>query len=498
MRLAQDLGQTELTRDGDYTKHIRYARVINVYDSNNQEQNKLYGSVDLMWLDTSDRVNGHVSFLTPSYSFSYGYGILAMPSVGDIAACFTLPDAPPVILGFLPLGMFESTHADKDNAGSIGYIQKLSSGEVLIKNKAQSEIHLKNDGSIKVSIRDGSKTTPVLNNSSQYTAEDFLNRASCEDINTQIELDLGKKDDVLVGPGKQLIKLSSGSYTNKTYEFEAQKGQLSYTTTPIFGYDICSVKSVELYKEENEKLNLVKRLNSENVELSISYYYIPESDSKHDPERQPCSLETNGSVATITLSSNLIGLLSVGTRVVISLTLRKNAFNFSVNDLGDVFFDCRNFVVRTNNYSSYLGLFSKEEAVLGANSVKVGDPLGGFVQCNSSGVRLSRGINELAENNTVAEAKDVMETVKCYFYIFDELPLFYYDPADEVNPFGIVDIGEYLAMDKPTKLTIRPRGFDSELATSGFTATKARDLLNKYKEQGLPYMPYGEMRSFTK
>ena len=126
MKSAQDLNRTELTNVGDYTKHIRFARVVKVYDAATVlAENKNYGLVDLVWVDTNDKVNGSVDFLKTGYSSNFGYGIIVMPSVGDIAACYTLSASTPIILGFISRNQWKALIADKDNTSDISHMPAL-------------------------------------------------------------------------------------------------------------------------------------------------------------------------------------------------------------------------------------------------------------------------------------------------------------------------------------------------------------------------------------
>lgn len=497
MESAQESTRSDFTDLGDYTKHIRFARVTKVYDADTLAESKDYGSVNLVWLDTGDVVNGKVSFLKPGYSGVFGYGIVVMPSVGDIAACYTLQAAQPIILGFFSKNQFQAITADLDNAQLLGPMRALKSGEILIKGRSQSEVLFSKDGRINVTIKDGTNTNPVFNEDNSFTSEKFLDKASAKPQNTVLELELGKSDK-LAGPATQIFSITDGSYSLQTFEIYATKNVLQYTLSPVTQAEIVSVDSVKLFTVGTDGKRVLKKTLGPNsgVGLIKSYYYTQGLSEPNDAAQFACTMDSNGMLTSVTLPASVAGLLNDKTLVSATVWVKRVKFGFRVNELGDAIMDCRNFVVRSNESKSYLGLFDDARAVIGGTVTELGDKMTGYVRTSRSGVQISSGMYSSSDIEQ-ADSEDVKDIVgaKYYFYNADEFPLICYVPDDKSIPFHIVDIPEYLSLSNMDKSRITCRPFDPEQSQEGFTRTKLFSLLSELKDANTPWTSYGSLRA---
>lgn len=494
---AAEANRTDFSDLGDYTKHIRFARVTKVFDASTLAESKDYGCVNLAWTDTEDQINGPVSFLKTGYSSVFGYGIIVMPSVGDIAACYTVTGAPPIILGFFSKDQFSATKAGKDNASSLAYIQPLRSGEILIKGKSQSEILLKNDGRVKVTVKDGTNTNTVYNNDNQYTTDTFLEKPSCADSNTVVEMELGNSEE-LAGPANQVFSLTAGGIVTQDFAFMATPNVLQYSLNPVTKSEILGVEAVKFYAVgENGKEVLKKSLGpSSRVGLIKSYYYTQGLTKTNDIEQNSCTMDSNGVITSVTLPPDVNGLLTKNTKVVVTLRIKNPKFSFKVNSLGDALIDCRNFIVRAAEKKSYLGLFDDARAVVGAVNTEIGDKLTGFVRTDRDGVHISSGsFSQSAIETTNSENIKSVVGDSHYFYIADEFPLFAYTPDDKSNPYHIVLLPEYAGLSSYTKARITSRPFDPDYNSEGFTRAAMNKLINQAKESGNAWLAYGKLRA---
>lgn len=481
----------------DYTKHIRFAKVTKVYDSETLADSSNYGTVDLVWLDTKDAVNGHVSFLKTGYSSVYGYGIIVMPSIGDIAACYTLPMAQPIIIGFMSKDQYEASKADRRNTDVIGYIPSLKSGEILIKSKSQSSILLRSDGTVDITIQDGNKKNSVpVPKTDSYLTELISNKSNGDHSNTVLSMSLGIKEDQ-VGPSSQIFSLNSGNTFNQLYTLDGIKNQLTYSLKPLTGHDVIGFEYVKIYTESEEGRKVLTKVLDRNSKVNIlkSYYYT-QGLSNASSSEPTCNLDNNGIVVTLTLPANVAGLLKKNTTIEVMLVLRKNNFSFRVNDLGDLFIDCRNMVVKSREGKSCFGLFDDSRITCKATEVNIGDKLGGFVKTNRDGVAVSSGIYEdSAIENIKHDHINSVVGETYYFYIIDQFPLFSYKPNNESNKFAIVPLSEYRALHPYDIDRITCRPFDPDNKEGGFTRKVMEDLLEEAAKTNTSWIPYGEMRA---
>lgn len=497
MKSAQDLNRTELTNVGDYTKHIRFARVVKVYDASTVlAENKKYGLVDLVWVDTNDKVNGSVDFLKTGYSSNFGYGIIVMPSVGDIAACYTLSASTPIVLGFISRNQWRALIADKDNASDIAHMPALKSGEIFIKGASQSTIHLQKDGLIKIVAKDGTNTTAVPNNNSQYGSDKFFDKASDSNDNTVIEMELGNSDKA-AGPAKQIFSLTSGEISTQTYVLQAAPKVLQYSLNSETQIEIGGIESVKLYSKGTDGKRVLKKTLGPNSKVGLvkSYYYTQGLVDQNDSSKNTCTLDSNGIITSITLPPDVAGLLTNNTTIEVTVSIKRNDFSFKVNKLGDALIDCRNFVVRTKENKSCFGLFEDSRSVLSAVTNEIGNKLTGYIRTDRGGVHTSAGTFQTAklENVEAENSKDITgETL--YFYILDELPLIAYTPDNKSAPYHFVSATEYTALNAIDRTRITCKPFDSDFTQDGFNREKLTTLLEAANNNKEKWLSYGQLR----
>lgn len=498
MLSAQDIKDNELSPYGDYTKYIRYAKVTTVYDSVEISEKDLYGTVSLMWLDTGAPVNGNVSYLKPGYSSNYGYGIIVVPSVGDIAACYCVSGAPPVILGFLSRHQFESVTADKSNADKIANVEHLRSGEILIKGKSQSSIIIRNDGKIDISVKDGRNITSVVNPDLRRTDELFQDRVSNEAQNTVLDVSFGLSDE-LAGPGRQVISCTTGPATTQTFEVPAVPGVLTYTLPNLSGVDVLGIDSVRIYLVKDGKRSLQKVLDRNGrVGLVRSYYY--KKGLSHEISRDDtCSMDTNGVVTSVVIPTTVAGLLkNANTILQITLIIKRPPFSLKVNEFGDLLINCRNAVIQAQDGKSQLGVMADSSIIANAVKATLGNKLTGCVQTNRDGVHISSGsfTNAGIEEIHPENIKDITEDV-FYFYVDDAFPLISYNPDNVGHPYSIVSTNEYCNLSDYDKNRIFCKAFDYTTgvsATDGFTRKTMDSLIEEAYTTQTPFVSYGELK----
>ena len=497
---AQDAQDKELVYDADYTKHIRFAKVTEVFDSLEAGQEDNYGKVSLMWLDTLVPVHGTVSYLKPGYSILNGYGIVVVPSVGDIAACYTLSSAPPIILGFYSRSQFAAVTAAQDNTDNVGSMEHLVSGEVLIKGKSQSSIILKRDGRVNISVKNGNDTTTVVNQDQRRTSVKFNEKSSNSPENTVVDVSLGLTD-VLAGPGRQVISCTTGPSQIYSVELKGEHGVLSYSLGSLSGVDIVGISEVRIYlKGANGELNLQEVLDrNSKVSLSATYYYntgIGNELSKEDP----CTMDTNGVVASITLPPSVTGLLeNVNTIIQVDLFIKRPKFSLKVNEFGDLIVNCRNAVINAEDNKSQLGVLSDSRIIANAVHTELGNKLTGCVITDRGGVINSAGTFTNADIETVKPSgiQSVTQDVM-YFYIVDEFPLIAYTATDKVNTYRLVDVSEYNSLDKIERSKIFCKPFDytkGGQTVDGFTRTKLDALMKDAYRSGKAIVSYKELKA---
>lgn len=495
--LAIDKDRTDVTGQTDYTKYIRFAKVIKVYDADTLANSTDYGKVDLQWLDTLDPVNGHISVLKPGYSMVYGCGIVCMPCINDIAACYVVQDAPPIILGFFPHSQFEAvTHGDKAGYGNIGYIRPLKAGEILIKGRSQSEIYINQSGNITINIQDGDVTSMNNTDPDQGNTEQFVNRPDGSALNNIVEVVLGEDKTHFgtdAGSGKALFSLNTSARTVGTVNITGAPGLLTYSLPIDDSREIVEISKV-IILDSKDGTETVKKEITTGITLRKRYAYLPDRMNNYGATKDPCTLDFNHSFAFITLPNVAAGAITKGSILRVSYIAKTRSISIVGNDLGDLFFDARNIVMRAGGGKSYLGLFSSGAVKLGGSTTELGDDLHGSIKLDQSGVDLSAGVNGYADVATISAENNIAKFgYRYYFYITDDLPLYYYDAVNRT--YNICTADDYERLSSYDKINLKQRNLDPRGNPDGFTQDTVDTLLNQYISDGngAP-MTYAELK----
>ena len=496
LRIDKDLN---LDNREDYTKFIRFARVLKVYDADTLANKDNYGTVELMWLDTGDNINGTVSYLKAGYSVIYGSGIIVVPNVGDIAACYVVQGGPPIIVGFFSRNQFEAAvNPDKSGFTEFGTIRPLYAGEILIKGRSQSEIYLKNDGTVNIKVQDGTNTSTTSSNEVTKNSEQIFSRADASALNTQVEVVLGVDSDAAgnkSGASKEVFRIESASTFANSVALRAQKNQRTFFLPVASDSEITEVTKVELCSASNSgTLSVVKSITA-GFELKTQYKYLPEEVGDNGVSKDPCTLDFNSSFAYVTLPAVAAGYVTSSTMVRVFFNAKRRSVRVSANTMGDLFLDARNIVMRSKNSGSYLGLFGNGDVRLGGSNIEIGDRLKGHIKLDQAGIELSPGNGPQSTVHTV-ERKDLLQATgyKTLFYINDDYPPFIFDAEQEL--YTICTRQEYNSLSNAEKCNILPRNFDPLGTPGGFTESTMNALLANYLvDNGVEATSYGEMKT---
>ena len=496
--LAVDVDR-DVTDLQDVTRYVRYAKVVKVYDADTLSDSSEYGKVDLLWLDTLDPVNGTVSISWPMYSTDHGCGIIALPQVNDIAICLHQQSAPPLVIGFLARKQFEAaTTADPSGYGQTGYFQPIKSGEVMVKAGSQSFIYIKNDGTIRIVAKDGANKTTIVHDDKIYNPSPIFNRSVANERNTVVDLTLGNKTDSngnSLGFGREVFDLSAGEYVQQSIFLTASAEQLEFSLPVTANGEIVSVDNVQILEDDSKerKGNVIKAEFRSGIKLRKYYKYLPEEVGNYGATKNPCTLDINHSFAYFEIDPKYTEFINVGTKLQVTFTVKRNKLRIAGNSLGDLFLDARNIVMRANNNSSYMGLFSNGDVKIGGASVEIGDRLHGHILTNRGGVELDAGITKTARVVEVQGDESYYSAGPItLFYITDELPLFCYDAVK--NEYSIIDSTFYLNLNFVQRCDIQPRTFAPDDAVSSFTEKKASELVEKVIASGGQVLSYGELK----
>jgi hypothetical protein len=494
MQLAQDKKNKNLIEDANYTKFIRFAKVTKVYDASSLGKN--YGEVELVWLDSQDHVNGTVSFLKSGYSTIHGSGIVVMPSVGDIVGCLAVQGAGPIIIGFISQQQILAVLGSTQNTNIPGTIRPLFSGEVLVKSRAQSEIYLKKDGGISIICRDANKATQVVNTDTLLNTEPLLEKTMCSSENVQVEMHLGVQGLTenlrQVGCSPSIFQIAAHTTTQQSVELQATAGHLTYVLPVDDTATIAEIDRVDiLVKNPDGTEDFKKTVSGASIELFTQYVYLPQQDMINGQTESPCTLDSNRVITSITLPTNVSGLVKKGTILRVVYFTKSVLAGLEINKTGDVFIDGRNLVFRSSQKKACLGLFDSSKIVASSKQVELGDKLGGYVETTPGGITLSAGKFKTAEiAQYVADNASCLGPVQ-YFYILDNYPLIAY--TAETQEYRIVGLSEYVGLSSDIRYNIRPRSFDLEDSAEGaFTRNKLVSLIQSSTE---PVQSYGELRT---
>lgn len=487
----------DVTNQTDYTKYIRFAKVLKVYDASTLSESDLYGKVDLIWLDSGVKINGASDIVKPFYSVTYGCGIVTMPCVNDIAACYCVQDAPPIILGFFSKDQFDAAlNADKLGFGSIGYIRAIKSGEVLIKSRSQSEIYLKNDGTINIQVRNGKNKATACVEDTTNNNEPVISRTSSSDTDTLLEFNLGINEFDIgnsSGAGKTVFSMVSGVHSKKTIFIDVDRRMTVFSLPVDSTNEVISVDKFVVLKKTVTGYSPVKEFTTGMV-LNKQYVYLPESVGEYGATENPCSLDINNSFVSVKAPNMAAGLIEKGARISITYTVRIPSCKITSNSLGDLFVDSRNIVMRSGGASSYLGLFNDGSVKLGGSHLELGDKLRGHITVNRAGVELSAGALSTSAVATVDKDMNIAATGTFYYFIIkDDYPLFGYNASEK--KYFVCGLDEYNSMSNYDKCHLNYRTLDPSDMAEGFTDELAAQLIKEHADAGNTIITYKELKS---
>lgn len=494
---------SDITNNPTGTGYVRYAKVVNVYDSTTINTSTNYGKVDLVWLDTMDAVNGSISITQPMYSNVHGCGIYSLPCVNDVAVCLQQQDGPPIIMGFLPVNQYvATTSGQKDGSGQIGYMPKIKSGEILIKSKSKSHIYFKNDGSINIRAYDGNNTVSTLSEDVALNSEPIIERTSASEDNVVVDVTLGSREGVSgqdVNRGNSVFSLLSGPCVTGTASFSCIRNQATFiiqntNNNEIVDIDFITIKSANSGDSKSTTIQTFTKGFSFHTE----YSFISTGDSNSGSINNTCTMDSNNNTTFITLDNELSKLVAEGSILSVQYKQRNATTKIGINSSSDIVVDGTNIILRSNGGSSYLGLFADGRVQIGGSQVEIGDRLRGSIRTNSSGVLLSAGAMDNARVHVAQVGEGALvDGPVSLFYISESYPLFSYDYREE-NPrlrYQIVSAATYLALSDRQRTDILPRCFDPEDAENGFTHSLADSLITATVQAGLDVTAYGILKT---
>ena len=494
---------SDITNNPTGTGYVRYAKVVNVYDSTTINTSTNYGKVDLVWLDTMDAVNGSVSITQPMYSNVHGCGIYSLPCVNDVAVCLQQQDGPPLILGFLPVNQyFAVTAGDKNGYGQLGYMPKLKSGEILIKSKSQSYIYFRNDGSINIRSYDGTNTSETLSEDVALNHAPIINRTASNESNVLVDISLGGKDKTSgsdVCRGTSVFSVSSGTCTTATATFQCIERQSVFSISNTNNYEVADIDFITIKEPSSDgtSSSVTKTLTT-GFTFRTEYTYIANKDTSNGPYTDTCTVDSNPSTTFVTLDNKSAQYVTDSSILTIQYKLRQVNVKVAGSSTGDIAIDGNNIVLRANHGQAYLGLFEDGRVQLGGKQVEIGDRLHGHIKTSAAGVVASAGnIPNAYVHMAQPEEAPIVNGPVALFYINDAYPLFKYNflVEDKNKRYSIVTYTEYSTYSDAQRKDILPRCFDPIDTIDGFTSDYANALIEATVKAGISVMPYGEMKT---
>jgi len=467
MLLAEDIKTKELVDAASFTKTVRFAKVTQVYDADNYNEN--YGKVELIWLDTQLPVSGLVDVMESSSSAIYGCGIYGMPNVGDIAVCLPQNNGAPIVLGFINPNKFKATNASTANIEILGNLPKLRAGEYFIKGRAQSSIWFKNDGSVNIAVKNGESLSDIINTGDKNNNAklELVRKVESSNDNNVFELNIGASyADTAVNAGCNTCIFTAGTYlyTSSRVNIPASQGVSLYNIPLPEHCELVSVNSATLYEEDAVPIKVVQ---SSNLKYQVSSVYASSAVNGSILTTHPCTLDSEINSAQVEVPNEIVSLIGrkeINYNIVFDVVTKSLKGGIRINADGDVFIDGRNVVLRSQNNKASLGLFDDGNTVLNTSRAQLGDVLGGTILLNRGGIILSAGSSESGDvmncgytlNNNLTQVFGPF----IYFYVSGDLPLVRYDTQN--NVFTLVSTTEYSDMSPMDKYRIYPRTYDRE------------------------------------
>lgn len=485
-QIFRDEQKLDVSELGDYTKHIRFARILTVYDASVLQGasgvRDKYGKVEILFLDNASTVPIEIPFTLPWFSWTRGSGIMFMPEQNDIVACLMQHNGYPVIIGFLPYKWDVTLRKPVVmKSDSIGSTRPLYKGEVCIKSSFGGEIVLNTEGTVELSGIDSSYTESIISEIDGRNNETTFERPLGGSENCVAKTIIGKK--YLIGGTPKYVGNAPQIFESGTSSFYTQSITLPYSSSVSFNV----TADTEIYEVKKVTLNYVDGGVTKQLEILPGQYtltseniYTPGSNDEQDVYYRPATIERNTIRYTLSVPQYNYSQCTTS----ITFVAKHFVGGVRVNQLGDLFLDGRNVIVRSADEKSTLTLLDSGKVKLrGSGTTEVGNIDGGLVSCSAGGVQYGQGIgiDSVSPQHPITRM-DINEELSpedpnfgTLFYMSDTLPLIrmYKEGARWV--YKAVTQEEYKtlsSMSKATvnKITLSPLGYF-------FTEEKLAELL---------------------
>lgn len=464
--IKRDIEKPHASDLGDFTKGIRFARVVDVYDASilsasSKEQDK-YGKVSVIFLDGSSKPPVLLAVLRPWFSWTRGSGIMFMPEQNDIVACMTQANGYPVVVGFLPYKWNNTLNkiVPSDDM-SFGDTKPLYKGEVLIKGSSGSSVLLDRMGTVTIEGTDSTIADTVVTNIDDFNKEFTYDRTkpftdsgiSKAVFGNAYHLDGSVKH---IGNYPQIFECGTSVHGTLTLD-------LPFTSEVNFTLpsdtEITKIISVELQSVASGKVLKSMDLRDYQYDLTFTNVYPYGDTSQQNKNHRPATLDKNLIGYTLVLKGSILG--GSWSSVRLTANTEKFAGGIRVNNAGDVFIDGRNVVVRAENEMSSLLLKDNGTAnMTGVNVTSIGSENGGKISCYQGGIEYSTGI--LNNGNTPAIQSPLTATISSdegniqYFYVSDQLPMIkLFQKSDGEWVYDAVTKEEYQSMSPASKVNVK-------------------------------------------
>lgn len=463
----RDIEVPNVAELGNYTKNIRIARIIRVYDAdyvkNTIGTEDKYGKVDIIFLDSPSTVPVQIPFLMPWFSWSRGAGIMCMPEQNDIVACLQRHNGYPIVIGFLPYKWDVSVNdAVRINDVEVGSTRQLNKGELLIKSSSGGNIVINTNGTVEISGVDGSVTENIISGISGNNEEPSFDRVQAGEFTGLAKTIVGKS--YLIDGAAKFVGGSPQIFESGTSEFYEQTVELPHMEEVSFfmpsDSEIIGVKSVAICYTDDKSVRKSVNLTEDQYTLTTQNVYTPGAADNNDIYYKPATIERNS--IKYTLKVPVYNLNNAKTTAVFSV--KKFVGGIRVNTMGDLFLDGRNVIVRSANENATLSLSNSGVTRLrGSNQTMVGNADGGQVTCSYGGVQYSQGaaLESISPEYTLSKqnlysALGVEDSViGALFYITDGLPLIkYFMHQDGKWDYDVVTVEEYSKFSAKSRATV--------------------------------------------
>ena len=460
--IQRDLTTPHTTDLGNFSKTVRFARIVDVYDasiltSNASGEKDKYGKVSIVFLDSPGTVPTLIPFLSTWHSWSRGSGIMCMPEQNDIVACLEQSGGFPVVIGFLPYKWNESTKSIySTSTNPVGNTRPLYKGEICIKSSSGGNVLLDKNGTVTISGVDPSMQDSVILGIEGNCTEQSFNR-TIPNTKAVINKTVIGKSYLIDGTAKyvgnfpQIFESGMAEVAEQSVTFD-YSSQIEFILAP--DTEIADIISVNIYSVENN-VPKVYSLSEGQYTIQCTNIYTPGEPSPLNADYKPATVERNS--YCYTLITNDIGYTNA--KLTITYNLRKFSGGVRVNSAGDLFLDGRNVIVRANNEVSSLSLSNTGTAELrGIVSTTLGNTYSGSLTCDNSSVSYCNGLMDdggKINKKTLDETLSVTDNGVSYFYLSDALPLIKMYKQDKVWKFDGVSEEEYSSLSGSEKSSIK-------------------------------------------